>query len=161
MHSFRPQLMVCISFALKDGADGWKQKSLDFMQSIIKLKVKESIFILLFLCIFMCSYLCIFCINLISIQLKNISAWGFFCKLAAYFQNSFLQEYLRGFLGILFFDLFIILLLFVIIVHCRSLLFEKVKRFSEAVIRFSLKKLSNNTVNLWECRRVISEKVAC
>ena len=96
-----------------------------------------------------------------SIQLKNISVWGFFCKLATYFQNSFLQEYLRGFLGILFFDLFIILLLFVIIVHCRSLLFEKVKRFSEAVIRFSLKKLSNNTVNLWECRRVISEKVAC
>ena len=61
-------------------------------------------------------------------KLKNTFAWVFFSKLAAYFQKSVLEEYLKELLGILFFYLFLMLLLFIIILHCRPLLIEKVKR---------------------------------
>ena len=42
-------------------------------------------------------FICIFiCMSVILIKLKNISVWVFFCKLAAYFQNSSLEEYFWG-----------------------------------------------------------------
>ena len=58
---------VCVNFALKNEAN-----------SMHNLYVFISIFI---------------CISINSIKLKNISLWVFFCKLAAYFQNNFLEEY--------------------------------------------------------------------
>ena len=101
---------------------GGSQKKSDFSKIIYMPNASRLPDIYLFVFIY------IYFISVISIKLKNISAWVFSCELAAYFQNTFLEEYLREFSGILFFDLFIILLLFFIILHCGSILNKKIKR---------------------------------
>ena len=99
---------------------GWTQKKIRFFKNNIYAQY-ESVTWHLFICIYLY-------ISVISIKLKNISAWVFSCELAAYFQNTFLEEYLRKLSVILFFDLFVILLLFFIILHCGSILNKKIKR---------------------------------
>ena len=112
------------------------------------------VYLFVFICIFIC-------VSVISIRLKNISVWVFFCKLAAYIQNSFIEKFfwaLCELSGILFLDILIILILFFITLHMRITSYWKSKEtLSEEVLRCSSKNLFLKSYSKFI---VISEKVA-
>ena len=112
------------------------------------------VYLFVFICIFIC-------ISVISIRLKNISVWVFFCKLAAYIQNSFIEKFfwaLWELSGILFLDILIILILLFITLHMRITSYWKSKEtLSEEVLRCSSKNLFLKSYSKFI---VISEKVA-